>query len=133
MTDSGIQEAGYPTTLKENLTELGFEVGIYAESKENPTESDAEQCAEFAREFKPDIIIGLGGGSSMDTAKACNFIYTNGGRMEDYHGYGKADKPMLPLICVPTTSGTGSECQSCLLYTSPSPRDRQKSRMPSSA
>ena len=53
----------------------------------------------------------------MDTAKACNFIYTNGGKMEDYMGYGKAEKPMLPLICIPTTSGTGSECQSFALIS----------------
>jgi alcohol dehydrogenase len=51
----------------------------------------------------------------MDTAKGCNFILTNGGRMQDYWGVGKAAKPMLPFIAVPTTSGTGSECQSFAL------------------
>jgi alcohol dehydrogenase len=53
----------------------------------------------------------------MDTAKACNFLLTNGGRMRDYHGYGKATRPMLPLIAIPTTSGTGSECQSYALVS----------------
>jgi alcohol dehydrogenase len=53
----------------------------------------------------------------MDTAKACNFLLSNGGRMRDYHGYGKATKPMLPLIAIPTTSGTGSECQSYALVS----------------
>src|SRR5690606_28626811 len=62
-----------------------------------------------------DLLIGLGGGSSMDTAKGCNFILTNGGEMKDYWGVGKATKPMLPLIAIPTTSGTGSECQSAAL------------------
>jgi alcohol dehydrogenase len=70
-----------------------------------------------AREFQADIIIGLGGGSSMDTAKGCNFILTNGGRMHDYWGTGKATKPMLPLIAIPTTAGTGSECQSYALIS----------------
>ena len=51
----------------------------------------------------------------MDTAKACNFIYTNGGEIRDYRGLGKARKPMLPLIAIPTTAGTGSECQSAAL------------------
>jgi alcohol dehydrogenase len=51
----------------------------------------------------------------MDTAKACNFLLTNGGEMKDYWGVGKATKPMLPLIAIPTTSGTGSECQSAAL------------------
>ncbi len=53
----------------------------------------------------------------MDTAKGCNFLLTNGGRMEDYWGVGKATQPMLPLIAVPTTAGTGSECQSFALIT----------------
>src|SRR5207244_13482634 len=64
-----------------------------------------------------DAIVGLGGGSSMDTAKGCNFILTNGGRMQNYWGVGKAAKPMLPLIAIPTTAGTGSECQSAALIT----------------
>jgi alcohol dehydrogenase len=53
----------------------------------------------------------------MDTAKGCNFILTNGGRMQDYWGIGKATKPMLPLIAIPTTAGTGSECQSFALIS----------------
>src|SRR5204863_6489877 len=60
-------------------------------------------------------LIGLGGGSSMDTAKGSNFILSNGGAMRDYWGVGKATKPMLPLIAVPTTAGTGSECQCAAL------------------
>ncbi|MCM8537577.1 MAG: iron-containing alcohol dehydrogenase [Lentisphaeraceae bacterium] len=117
VTDKGISQVGYPTKVKTLLEEKGFECFIYDGSCENPTETDAENCAVAARSFEPDVILGLGGGSSMDTAKACNFLYTNGGRMEDYHGYGKATKPMLPLICIPTTSGTGSECQSFALIS----------------
>jgi alcohol dehydrogenase len=64
-----------------------------------------------------DALVGLGGGSGMDTAKGCNFILTNGGRMKDYQGIGKAAKPMLPLLVIPTTSGTGSECQSFALIS----------------
>ena len=70
---------------------------------------------EVAQANSVDFIVGLGGGSSMDTAKGCNFLYTNGGEMKDYWGAGKATKPMLPLIAIPTTSGTGSECQSYAL------------------
>ena len=117
VTDKGILSAGYPTTLQELLQSKGFVCEVYSEVRENPTETDVESCAAFARQFKPEVLIGLGGGSSMDTAKACNFLYTNGGRMEDYLGYGKATKPMLPLVCIPTTSGTGSECQSYALIT----------------
>ena len=79
---------------------------------ENPTTGVVEQCTACAREERIDCLIGLGGGSSMDTAKGCNFLLTNGGRMEDYWGAGKASRPMLPMVAVPTTAGTGSECQS---------------------
>lgn len=117
VTDRGLTDSGYPDKLKVLLEKAGYVCEVYGESRQNPSEQDAEDCAVCARAFKPDIIIGLGGGSSMDTAKACNFIYTNGGRMEDYMGYGKAPKNMLPLVCIPTTSGTGSECQSFALIS----------------
>jgi alcohol dehydrogenase len=117
VTDKGIAKAGYPQILKEILEASSYACAIYDECKENPTETDAEKCNLSAKSFQPDLIVGLGGGSSMDTAKACNFLYTNGGRMEDYCGYGKATKAMLPLICIPTTSGTGSECQSFALIS----------------
>ena len=68
-----------------------------------------------AQEFRPDLIVGLGGGSSMDCAKGINFLYSCGGRMQDYWGEGKATGPLLPMIAVPTTSGTGSETQSYAL------------------
>src|SRR5919199_4239939 len=80
-----------------------------------PTTRDVQRCVDVARRAQCDVLIGLGGGSSMDTAKGCNFILTNGGRMQDYWGVGKATKPMLPLIAIPTTAGTGSECQSFAL------------------
>jgi alcohol dehydrogenase len=74
-----------------------------------------DNCLEVARATQIDLFIGLGGGSSLDTAKGANFLLTNGGRMQDYRGVGKATQPMLPLIAVPTTAGTGSECQSFAL------------------
>ena len=61
--------------------------------------------------------MGFGGGSSMDCAKGINFLYTNGGQMQDYWGAGKAREPMLPMIAVPTTAGTGSEAQSFALIS----------------
>src|SRR5205085_5950618 len=74
-----------------------------------------DNCLTLAKARGIDTFVALGGGSSMDTAKGCNFLLTNGGEMKDYWGVGKATKPMLPLIAIPTTSGTGSECQSAAL------------------
>jgi alcohol dehydrogenase len=62
-----------------------------------------------------DLIVSVGGGSAMDCAKGINFLLTNGGHMADYKGFGKAHRPMLPSIGIPTTSGTGSEAQSYAL------------------
>ncbi len=90
-------------------------VTLFGKARENPTTRDVDECLGVAKSAGIDTIVGLGGGSSMDTAKGCNFLLTNGGRMQDYWGIGKATKPMLPLIAIPTTAGTGSECQSFAL------------------
>ena len=84
---------------------------------ENPSTVDVQRGVEIANQFKPDLLIGLGGGSSMDCAKGINFVYCGGGRMQDYWGIGKATEPMLPMIAIPTTAGTGSETQSFALIS----------------
>lgn len=117
VTDSGIVRAGHLDTAKTLLESSGIRVSVYEHAHENPTEADAAACCAAARQLQFDCIVALGGGSSMDTAKACNFLLTNGGAMRDYHGYGKATKPLLPFIAIPTTAGTGSECQSYALVS----------------
>ena len=84
---------------------------------ENPTTAEVGAGLAVAQQYEPDLIVGLGGGSSMDCAKGINFVYSCGGRMQDYWGKGKATQPMLPMIAVPTTSGTGSETQSFALIS----------------
>ncbi len=83
--------------------------------RENPTTQHVDAGLLAAQEFQPDLIVGIGGGSSMDCAKGINFLYSCGGRMQDYWGQGKATGPLLPMIAVPTTAGTGSETQSYAL------------------
>ncbi len=115
VTDAGIMKAGHAGRIREILERTGLEVTVYAEVRENPTTKDVHACVGAAKAGDIDGIIGLGGGSSMDTGKGCNFIFTNGGRMSDYKGIGLAKLPMLPFVAVPTTAGTGSECQSFAL------------------
>jgi alcohol dehydrogenase len=112
VTDPGIVAAGHIDRAAAFLTNAGIRSTVYQGSHINPTESDIEACRNFAQSIKPDALIGLGGGSSMDTAKGCNFLLNNPGRMADYKGYGLAKNAMLPFIAIPTTAGTGSECQS---------------------
>jgi len=115
VTDRGIVSAGHVARALESLGAAGIAVTVYDAVRENPTTDDVARCLAVAREARPDLLVGLGGGSSMDTAKGTNFLLTNGGEMRDYWGVGKATRPMLPLIAVPTTAGTGSECQSAAL------------------
>ena len=115
VTDKGIATAGHAARVERLLQTAGLGVVTYAGVHENPTTRDVDDCVRVARAAGIDLLVGLGGGSSMDTAKGCNFILTNGGQMKDYWGVGKAAKPMLPLIAIPTTAGTGSECQSAAL------------------
>ncbi|MDB6123647.1 MAG: iron-containing alcohol dehydrogenase [Pedosphaera sp.] len=115
VTDAGIVAAGHAERVQRILEAAGMTVTLYGKAKENPTTRDVDECLAVAKSAGIDLLIGLGGGSSMDTAKGCNFLLTNGGRMQDYWGVGKAVKAMLPLIAIPTTAGTGSECQSFAL------------------
>lgn len=117
VTDAGILKAGHIDRALDSLNAAGLTSKVYSDVQENPTTADVDRCVAVARDFNADFLIGLGGGSSMDTAKGCNFIFTNGGRMQDYWGHNKATRPMLPLIAIPTTAGTGSECQSYALIS----------------
>ncbi len=117
VTDPGILAAGHVTRGLESLKAAGLEHAMFDGARENPTTEDVKKGVAFAKDFRPDLLVGLGGGSSMDCAKGINFIYSCGGEMKDYHGVDKATQPMLPMIAVPTTSGTGSEMQSFALIS----------------
>jgi alcohol dehydrogenase len=119
VTDPGIEAAGYPERAIRSIYQSDLVVKLFDEADENPTTETVAKALRVARPFNPDLIVGLGGGSSMDTAKGVNFLLTNGGAMADYHGTQKATKPMLPMIAVPTTAGTGSEAQSYALISDP--------------
>lgn len=112
VTDAGVAAAGHLARATAALTRAGLVAEVFDAVRPNPTTADVEACRAAARAAGADLLVGLGGGSSIDTARGCNFLLTNGGRMEDYRGRNTASQPMLPLIAVPTTTGTGSEMQS---------------------
>lgn len=115
-TDRGIEKAGILARAVSALQNEKIAVYVFADVSPNPTTEDVENAVAVAKADAPiDLIIGLGGGSSMDCAKGANFLLTNGGKMEDYWGTNKATQPMLPSIGIPTTIGTGSEAQSFAL------------------
>jgi alcohol dehydrogenase len=117
VSDPGIVAAGHTTAGLAALERAGLETCMFSGFGENPTTAQVDAGTAVAREFRPDLLVGLGGGSSMDCAKGINFLLCCGGRMADYHGRGRATAPLLPSIAVPTTAGTGSETQSFALIT----------------
>ncbi len=118
VSDAGLARAGHVARALASLQKERLEVFLFTEVEENPTTRTVENGVHFAQEHQPiDLIVALGGGSVMDCAKGINFLLTNRGKMEDYWGMGKARKPMLPSIGIPTTAGTGSEAQSYALIT----------------
>jgi alcohol dehydrogenase len=117
VSDPGVIAAGHTARGVAALERAGIETHLFDGVHENPTTDDVAAGAKLARRHEPEILIGLGGGSSMDCAKGINFVYTGGGEVKDYWGVGKALEPMLPMIAVPTTAGTGSETQSFALIS----------------
>lgn len=115
VTDPGLEAAGHPQRAQISLRSAGLDVCVFDRVEENPTDRHVQAGLICAQSHHSDFIVAVGGGSSMDCAKGINFLLSNGGRMEDYRGFGKAARPMLPSIGVPTTAGTGSEAQSYAL------------------
>ncbi len=117
VSDPGIIAAGHAERGLAALRKAGIETHLFDGVHENPTTENVEAGVTLARRYDPELLVGLGGGSSMDCAKGINFVYSGGGRMQDYWGVGKAVRPMLPMIAIPTTAGTGSEAQSFALIS----------------
>ncbi len=107
--DPGLVKAGQDIPVTTPLTEAGIEFILYDNVDPEPGLRLADRGAEIAKENSCDCVIGIGGGSAMDVAKAIAILLTNGGRAEDYIGLGKIKKPGVPKIMVPTSAGTGAE------------------------
>jgi alcohol dehydrogenase len=117
VSDPGIVAGGIADIAIKALRVSGMEPVLFHDFDANPDERMVEEGRVVGAANGVDGIIAVGGGSSLDCAKGVNFVLTSGGRMRDYRGYGKANAPMLPMIGVPTTAGTGSEAQSYALIS----------------
>ncbi len=117
VSDRGIMDAGHDAAALRSLRDAGMNVASFHDFAENPTSAMVDAGVRRAAQVQPDLLVGLGGGSSMDCCKGINFVYSCGGTIHDYHGVGKATCDMLPMIAIPTTAGTGSEAQSFALIS----------------
>jgi alcohol dehydrogenase len=117
VTDPGLVATPHVERALGTLRASGIEVAKFSDFSENPDSLMIERGRFFAAGAGIDSLVGFGGGSSMDTAKGISFLLANGGAMADYRGFGKTRSPLLPMIGVPTTAGTGSEAQSYALIS----------------
>ena len=99
ISDPGVVAAGHAGRGLEALRSHGINAELYDDVQENPTTDDVHRGLAVVRQLQPDLLVGLGGGSSMDCAKGINFLHTNGGRMQDYWGVGKATAPLAADDC----------------------------------
>lgn len=108
VTDQGLVKAGIAEKIIRSIVDVGIEMNVYDQCEPDSSIETVEKITGLSKDV--DMIIGLGGGSSMDPAKAAAILVTNGGNIQDYQGCDKFKNTPLPIAAIPTAAGTGSEC-----------------------
>jgi len=116
VTDPGVYQAGLIDPVKEQLSKVKLSVDIFAEAEPEPTFPRLNAAAEQLRKEGYNLLIGVGGGSSMDTAKGLSVLLAHGGKGQDYGGIDKVPGPGIPIFTMPTTAGTGSEVTNIAIF-----------------
>lgn len=119
ISDAGVARAGLADAAAQALSRHNLEPSVFAQVEPDPGLSSVEAGLRAARDSRAQVIIGLGGGSPMDTAKVVSVMMTNPGPLADYFGLGRVPGPGLPLILIPTTAGTGSEATNIAVLSDP--------------
>lgn len=119
VTDPGLERAGLVDAVVGWLQSGGLEVAVFAEVEANPRVATVDRAARIANDHRSDVIVGLGGGSALDTAKAAAAVARHGGTVLDYEGLDAVPGPVVPVIAIPTTAGTGSEVTFWAIVTDP--------------
>lgn len=116
VSDPGIEEAGWVQQLMDNLASHGIDWVYYSGVTSNPRDYEVELGAEFYLKNDTDVIIAIGGGSALDTAKGIAIIASNGGKIRDYEGANRVQRPLPPMVFITTTAGSGSDIsQFCII------------------
>jgi alcohol dehydrogenase len=118
-TDKNMVSSGIAEKVEGLLKEGGAEVLVYPEGRPEVDLATIDACAEVARQFKPDVMVGLGGGSNMDLGKCTSILYKFGGPLTKYYGENNVPGPLMDIVCIPTTSGTGSEVSPVAVVADP--------------
>ena len=117
VSDQHLAAAGLIEKTLGPLHAMNIETHVFSGGEAEPALSIATDATTVANDFRPDAIVGLGGGSNMDLAKMTAVLATHGGKPEQYFGFDNVPGPVVPLICIPTTAGTGSEVSHAAVVT----------------
>lgn len=117
VTDANLIRAGVVGRVRDTLVSARLEVEVFADGRPEPDLVAAATAREAATGFRPDAILGLGGGSNLDLAKITAMLHAHHGSPEDYFGADRIPGPTTPVIAVPTTAGTGSEVSHSAVLT----------------
>lgn len=128
--DPGVQRAGVTRKAIASLEGAKVAYQVFSGIKPDPLDVDMEAGAENFAASRKDCVVGIGGGSAMDTAKAIALLTTNGGRVRDYNGTDRVPKDLMPLICIPTTAGTGSEVTANIAVANADTHEKMSVRSP---
>ena len=117
VTDPGLSALGLQASLEKALLAAGVPFVLYDQAELEPNATSIQNCVNVINEFKADVLIGFGGGSALDTAKAASVLVSHGGPIDNYFGVDMVPGPCMPIIAVPTTAGTGIEMTSISVLT----------------
>ena len=124
VTDPGVYKAGLADSVKERLSKAKLSVDVFPEAEPEPTFPRLNAAAEQFGKESYDLLVGVGGGSSMDTAKGLSVLLAHGGKGQDYIGVNKVPGPGIPIFTLPTTAGTGSEVTKAAVFDDPEKRSK---------
>ena len=117
VTDANLVNAGLAAKVLAPLQAAGCTVEVFDGCTPEPPLEVIRAAADAAKKFRPEALVGLGGGSNMDAAKLVAVLLAHGGDPLDWIGDSKVPGPVFPLICIPTTAGTGSEVSAAAVFT----------------
>ncbi|WP_298039342.1 alcohol dehydrogenase-like regulatory protein ErcA [uncultured Desulfuromonas sp.] len=119
VTDPGVTAAGWSGEVAQSLEEYGLQTAVFSSVSPNPRAKEVMAGTERYREEGCDGIVAVGGGSPMDCAKGIGIVAANGRHILEFEGSDRVEKPLPPLVCVPTTGGTGSEVSQFVIINNP--------------
>jgi alcohol dehydrogenase class IV len=117
VADPALETSGFVAAARASLEQAGLDGQAFLGVEPEPYLDNADSAADLGRDIGADLVIGMGGGSAMDTAKAAAAVITNGGKAEAYIGMNRVEVPSLATVMIPTTAGTGSEVTFTAVFT----------------